>query len=105
MIDYNLAKQLKDAGFANDPDVLGTQTGIGGGTTWLYGPKGIPSDDMAYVPTLSELIEACTKNCPCFKLRLKNKTWYADFDDDFRFEGSSPEEAVSNLWLELNKKI
>lgn len=66
------------------------------------------------VPDLSELIEACGNDfgqlrlseCeeetvfnayPSTKKLKEKKEWYLAF-------GKTPEEAVANLWLELNKK-
>jgi hypothetical protein len=47
---YELAKQLKDAGFAQ-----------GGKGAWIVSPDNLVSrhEDRVYVPTLEELIEAC----------------------------------------------
>jgi len=95
MITYELAKKLKEAGFK--------------------------SKDNAYIPTLEELIEACGKET--FTLWNYNKKWFCglrtimkkdtgcftdthtliiDYED--YVIGNSPEEAVANLWLKLNKK-
>ncbi len=64
------------------------------------------------VPTLSELIEACGEKFEEL-INLKDK-WicYGGGKDIIKGveqwhafgEGSTPEEAVANLWLELNKK-
>lgn len=67
-----------------------------------------PVNILIKVPTLSELIEACGR-----QFRLQNSEpdlWQADNCGDFnQFNdshlvgvGQTPEEAVSNLWLELN---
>lgn len=95
-MNYILTKQLKDAGF---PQKHGDD---------LPGP---------YQPTLSELIEATfkTKGYTRFFLEYvnSNEGWYANIHT----EGTSradvtyvstdfyptPEEAVANLWLALNK--
>jgi hypothetical protein len=81
-MNYELAKELKDAGFPV-----------------------VTYEDTFNYPTLEELIEACTKNMPHFRLVLKAQTWVADFDDDFKREGTSPTEAVARLWLTLNRKV
>lgn len=83
--------------------------------------------DILYFPTLSELIEACGDvDIIIFKeRRVSGDVYYAGiynvetsdpenpvYNDEFtlhipwekRKSGSTPEEAVANLWLELNKK-
>lgn len=111
MIDYELAKELKDAGFP--------QKGYG-----VYAPDpatglNFPNTGFtAYVPTLSELIEACGFRFSLLKRiapergSLKDR-WKADGYDGTPLEGSmaltselgsTPEEAVARLWLALNKK-
>ncbi len=97
-----LAKKLKDAGFKQ------TGTGFLGATTNGYG-----STINAYIPTLSELIKACGDGF----LNLyrsygggmagsnKDATHFgASGNDGIIYTGLTPEEAVANLWLELNKK-
>ena len=91
-MDYALAKQLKDSGFPYE---------------WCNddSPCLIGQDDVSdCFPTLSELIEACgAKN---FKLTIDT------FGESNAYsyiyaktgKGKTPEEAVANLWLELNKK-
>ena len=103
---YELAKELKDAGFPQP--ALDFKGGF------LFAESGEPVDTQAYVPTLSELIEACGKNFGGL-VRLSNGTWNAAtpvIDTGMNYgnpstevEGSSPEEAVSRLWLALNKRI
>ncbi len=120
MIEYELAKKLKDAGFPiewknprNTVHHTKTVVGISVGT------------DNISVPTLSELIEACGDGI--FELLRqsewhRNETgfiWIATLADVSKMThlsfsqvgnsmvksgGSTPEEAVANLWLELNKK-
>lgn len=81
-MDYSLAKKLKDAGFP---------------ITWH-----IRTESLLPYPTLSELIEACGKEF----LSLVNNDrddncWGAEDTDGNRYYGSTPEEAVANLWLRL----
>ena len=57
------------------------------------------------IPLLSELIEACGE----MFINLNHDTalkeeWFASGCDDVSAFGSTPEEAVANLWLEINKK-
>lgn len=112
MITYETAKKLKEAGFgvgqtAEYPcyhwyDKDGKfQTGI------------MPLDHFVHIPTLSELIEAC--DCEKFMLkRIPNefepKYWLAT-DKHVPGDrvgiiglGSTPEEAVAELYLTLNNK-
>ncbi|MEK6878082.1 MAG: hypothetical protein AABY22_00660 [Nanoarchaeota archaeon] len=103
-MNYELVKKLKDAGFPynwedfdnHSPDLLVVN--------WDIYSK-------SYSPTLSELIEACGKN-----FRLQNSEpnlWQADQCGDFEeFDkaiyktaiGSTPEEAVAELYLSLKRK-
>lgn len=63
-------------------------------------------------PSLSELIEACGHEFNHLKKVHGDWKWEAYYngedvrDDNHYFfgNGSTPEEAVANLWLELNKK-
>jgi hypothetical protein len=95
---YELAKQLKDAGFP-----LKT-------TNFEYKEmvtEAFKINDLWYLfPTLSELIEACGDGYFCLEGRGR---WIAECPHStlrtlIQGEGSTPEEAVANLWLELNKK-
>lgn len=108
MILYELAKQLKDAGFK--------QMGNGGSlmdkTCPHQGVKHNGGRCLAYSPTLEELIEACGERFGNLAREeyyndgsLKHVRWVAYSDESSRDTGfgSSPEEAVANLWLELNK--
>ena len=95
-MNYELAKKLKEAGF-----IIHTQD------------KAIKSpnpelNEWIDIPTLSELIEACkpTENS-FFRLGLSESGWMCR---DISLEGQkligykTPEEAVAELWLMLNKK-
>ncbi len=121
MISYELAKELRNAGFAYDQDMnmpgeQASPTGLG---TWLYGPTGVRGDDTCYCPTLSELIEACQVHCDHFVLECKSgcvdfETGATDIkfyqalyraDGVFQvFNGDTPSEAVAKLWLALHNK-
>ena len=111
-MDYELAKELKDAGFPETKALV------------VYGvvENSLPHETHAceftveapvggwIPPTLSELIEAC--NTRVGKLVLKNKKtpradcWKATKDVEhvgfLRTDGKTPEEAVARLWLALN---
>lgn len=100
-MNYELVKQLKDAGFPqdwsrfedHDPELLIKN--------WDMYSKG-------YSPTLSELIEACGDE---FKGILRNvvpgiigERWIvSNMDENLFTTSSTPEEAVAKLWLVINK--
>jgi len=83
-----LAKQLKDAGFK--PISFGVME-LPDGTKVTFNER---------FPTLSELIEACGDKID--GLQRGFGKWYAVTTTSSK-EGNTPEEAVANLWLELNK--
>lgn len=104
-MNYELNKKLKDAGFPYaewQDEPLANSCG--------YGDK----CPKYHQPSLSELIEGCGK---IFLIGLEGMdAWQAQggkFHADRKTKqgsyktfgnGRSPEEAVANLWLELNKK-
>ncbi len=114
-LTYELAKELKDAGFP----FIQWRTGTNTGNTIAFGRT---DADIFLLPTLSELITACGDEFECLYrivnldkttdyfrahafgqdrgLKLEGETLYADCSG----KGSSPEEAVARLWLVLNKK-
>lgn len=59
----------------------------------------------AYIPTLSELIEAFGEHFSCVH-RLPDGSWRASLiDEEDKYicgEGSTPDEAVARLWLALH---
>ena len=87
MISYSLAKQLKDAGFPfKEVD-----------TNFELHPS--------TYPTLSELIEACGENI-VLNIGYNGYTWAKQDINVLDFKmgvGKTPEKAVANLYLELNK--
>lgn len=103
MIPYELAKQLKDAGFPQK----------GKGETLTTVPPGQPANEdyEVYCPTLSELIEACGDRFGSL-VRHANGNWRASeaSHTDTHFilkkfaDATTPDVAVALLWLELNKK-
>jgi hypothetical protein len=106
-MNYELAKQLKDAGF---PFNLCTPEDNAG--------KAFVDNGYFYKwPTLSELIAACGKDfhelhhCQYGFADSKNWRWtaYPHTHDQhtfnaMQFKGQTPEEAVADLWLALNEK-
>ena len=122
MNSYELAKKLKEAGFPQMPHGKGDWRDSKGIRT----PEGSEiKDGDFYVPTLSELIEACGRSFKGLEqINFQSGGWAAygilptmDISIEERLKdqyeerkvlnggkGSTPEEAVANLWLELNKK-
>lgn len=97
---YELAKQLKDAGFP--------QSGQGGcvdefGKEWDSIHNF--SCAWAYLPTLEELIEALG-DVSSFSLYNDGVNWRASYGymNARVLSASTPTEAVARLWLALNKK-
>ena len=98
---WELAKQLKDAGFPE------------GGKGNLLDASPDPHLDWqnAYAPTLSELIEACGDGYLHIMNHSGPEEWCATFNDHFcspldsqkaHGHGSTPDIAVGKLWLALN---
>lgn len=102
MITYELAKELKDAGFKSSE--LVTPAWYGEGFDYTL-------DDLVPNPTLSELIEACVKISRDQDFHLETiygdgwraATCFTHGKDEWE-KGPTPEEAVARLWLALNKK-
>ncbi len=118
MIDYELAKKLKDAGFpqkeygfygdgeryqfreTHDPYEPNNRT------MWVryYSEEWIQNhlDEIVYFPSLSELIEACGSYFDFLQNKEDSYGWRAVSGGGEEGSGSSPETAVANLWLALN---
>ncbi len=100
-MNYNLALELKKAGFPKD------FTACNGETCNMSGEPHVFGD-----PTLSELIEACGDGFKTLSRNIGGQKWITNAwyilgkstPPNTNIEGSTPEEAVSRLWLELNKK-
>lgn len=108
-MNYELAKKLKDAGF---PESEEDNKYIEPDNTIVSPGSGPCTEKAIYVPSLSELIEACGYEFRMLLLhttynkKLK-KPWEAVPNKKIRPEvkgakGSTPEEAVANLWLYIN---
>lgn len=89
-MDYELAKQLKDAGFPKNID-------------FHHNCDIAQTIDVINPPTLSELIEACGDEFKSVEKDFRIKHWEAWDRYGAYGKGKTPEEAVANLWLELNK--
>lgn len=124
MIDYELAKQLKNAGFPQElPDPSSYYDAKERLFGWSEGEDKPYGNAWVKVPTLEELIEACVILKPKREIGLQhnveaaNRTkptdeWTAYWEgasSDTHFEyglevdGSTPIEAVAQLWLALNE--
>jgi hypothetical protein len=107
-MDYALAKQLKAVGYP--------QEGLMRFMVW-ENPADETNDNKAYAPALEELIEACIKRPGNF---LKNLVYYPDAPNGPEWGaflqlykekegqgiagvGSTPTEAVANLYISLHK--
>lgn len=110
---YELAKKLKDAGWPQHAEYTEAMNCDGYGD-----PRKICehndlhctiSDEKYYVPSLSELIEACG-GLLNRELCHDSKGWCVGGHDKntgefiVNSEGLTPEEAVANLWLKLREK-
>lgn len=125
-MNYELAKQLKDAGFSQelnngdwayfeDEDgfvdieelqLMHDDNDEGGfvGNSYSYRYEDHKPEQFIKCPTLSKLIDACGGELSSLQSVFGAKRWYANSFG--RIEepclGSTPEEAVAKLWLELN---
>lgn len=121
MISYELALKLKENCCGHDLHLIHHDNDEGGdvGNDYSHGSYGMygteeeiekywskVNDSYVKCPTLSELIEACEKELGGIKRTLEGNGWLAlNKVGDYMLPAySTPEEAVANLWLELNKK-
>ncbi|HEX9503598.1 MAG TPA: hypothetical protein VF974_04740 [Patescibacteria group bacterium] len=109
-MNYNLAKSLKDAGFPQHIEHRihyrenCEECMVGNYEKALLFDYDPDEFDIA-IPTLSELIEACGDKFDNLHLVANDKSWEATgWDADSIGLGQTPEIAVAELWLELNKK-
>ena len=113
MIDYNLAKELKDAGFPDSEDWhRGSELGYSPDIMLAQCAGGVMN-----VPTLSELIDACGEAIDAIYSPYSSMSeheghqlyegWRVDSTNEhlgISVTGKTPEEAVARLWLALNRK-
>lgn len=108
-MNYELAKQLKEAGFPQNHGKMGEYP-------MYVAPVDEPgkptlSRDICRVPTLEELILEVYKYCHEVRLEcVKDNpgiwaacTSWGDLEDDWQ-RGNSPTEALAKLWLTLHTK-
>ncbi len=93
-MNYELARKLKKAGYPQTGRAMN-----------IYGKKYKGTFAEYRKPLLSELIRACGDEIEAIE-RSGDGNWHAKMTgSNLMFPpGSTPEEAVANLWLELNKK-
>jgi len=115
-MNYELAKELKEAGFPQD-------THFGYDPEGHVGCLGDGINKMPLIicaPNLSELIEACGGSIQNYddesqQLNCLKRVYASDFSGRIVWEastgtyrnaseGNTPDEAVAKLWLTLNKK-
>lgn len=108
-MNYELAKELKDAGFPQK-DTLFVIRKKEQGLTFKNTFSNIEvGDDWIAAPSLSELIDACGNDFGDLLWNPKSKKWSAHtqklpIQEGHYSSGPTPEEAVAKLWLILNKK-
>lgn len=108
-MNYELAKELKDAGFPQQKRIVYSRSGD------FVNADIIPKD--VHYPTLSELIAACGEDFATLYYsygEVEKREWEAksvmkSSAGEYPIiqcegKGSTPEEAVARLWLALNKK-
>lgn len=105
MISYELAKELKDAGFPRGGEGKSKVQSPGCPHWGTDGYQPFSCECWIYFPTLSELIEAC--GVEFYRLHRIGQEIFTCDDVQGRHEcvGATPEEAVAKLWLALNKKV
>lgn len=104
-MNYELAKQLKDAGFPQG-DKTGKMFCTYKGNNDHHCSEDFCLKPEITIPTLEELIEACGTQLDYIDNQWTKWVVYGDSTEDktvdIKFEGKTPTEAVAKLWLELN---
>ena len=118
LLPYELAKELKDAGW--EPPAVSSRTRIESRCNlerWAF-ESDVFGAKMEWVPTLSELIAACPAlieledhipNKTAFNLYadIQGDGWWAEYpslrEDNFSALEKTPLEAVAKLWIALKK--
>ena len=116
-MNYELCKSLKDAGFPQENTGYCCYYIYTDRYGYLESVGDQPQEGFIRKPSLSELIEACAEDEQTFNLFNgyligKEGMWHAsstyivhpEHGGSLICHGSTPEEAVARLWLELNKK-
>lgn len=112
-MNYELAKQLKDAGFPQqwedgkgEIDCPCRNKGKGNIMTQSELDNSCGKDFEVYKPTLDELINECIQYGTEINIVISSsgKASAKQTNRVEHFNGDDIEEAVARLWLELNKK-
>ena len=117
-MDYQLAKKLKEVGYlqeGNDERKMLRENGfvspLNNRTMWIkhFAPEYVEKckGDVVYIPTLSELIEACGNEFLSLMTIYEGfpeKGWWAWSMTNKKIEGKTPEEAVAKLYIALKQK-
>jgi hypothetical protein len=111
MLNYELCKKLKEAGFPQEPrDVCHCYAVSGAGTVYVEGVKaeflGRPNG-FVHIPNLSELIEACeSSGIDKWQIQWEHQQYHIWSDGMSGKDGygDTVEEAVANLFLALAKQ-
>jgi hypothetical protein len=109
-MNYELAQELKDAGFPNIKDLQhrqGREFILPDGSVPVYSLGNAENVKGWFVPILEELIEACGKHFDRLLAYHDTGDWEAtsekDSDGSFKSaSGKTPTEAVARLWLALH---
>jgi len=107
-MNYELARELKDAGFTQYDDEQRQIDNFG-----ILLREGFSNEDtrkkavVCYIPSLSELIDVCGDEFSSL-LKCADEEWRAyggaKKGEVLYHKGSTSEEAVARLWLALNPK-
>jgi hypothetical protein len=101
-MNYELCKQLKEVGFPqNWKNDFYTSEGL----IFRHPTNRHMIGDEIYIPTLSELIEACGEDFELLRMVYKEneKYWIVQRHSTGEFfYGSTPEEAVAKLYISLH---
>ena len=109
MITYELAKQLKDAGWPQPGfDPLPVLRG-----EWVSDPNKSDASGYAYAPSFPELAAALPEKGKLEITRVQQDEWWAQHSNWTRElgledplvgnKGASPDEALACLWLKLHE--
>jgi hypothetical protein len=109
-MNYELAQELKDAGFPNIKDLQhrqGRELILPDGSVAVYSLGDAENVKDWLIPLLEELIEACGEKFDRLVAYHDKGDWEAtsEMDSDGFAKGASgktPIEAVARLWLELH---
>jgi len=108
-MNYELAQELKDAGFPNIKDLQhrqGREFILPDGSVPVYSLGNAENVNDWFIPILEELIEACGEQFDRLVAYHEKGDWEAtsekDSDGFFKsVSGKTPIEAVAGLWLAL----